>query len=79
MTRVTIENRASEVANELDNHVFFFGGQLIEAGLASTVLDLSTAQALLDVGLKPLIGDLVEIARFLLPEKSTEEALLLLF
>src|SRR5690349_14886893 len=77
MTRLTIKNRTSEIANELDQHVLFLSGQLVEAGLSAAVLDLSTGQTLLDVGIEPLLRNLIEVVGLLLSEESTEEALLL--
>jgi hypothetical protein len=36
---LTVQNRSSEITDELDEHVFFFRGQLVEAGLLPTLFD----------------------------------------
>jgi hypothetical protein len=78
MTRLTVKNRASEITDELDQHVLFLSAQLVEASLAAAVLDFGRGQTLLDVGVEPFLRNLVKIASLLLTKKSLEEGLLLL-
>ena len=75
---ITVENRASEIADELQKHVFLFSCQLIEACLFSSRLDLSRGQTSFDIGVEPILRDLKELARaFVAGKYSLEKRCLL--
>jgi len=55
--RLTVKDGATEETNELQEQVLLDVGELVEAGLASALLDLVAAEASADVGLEPVGGD----------------------
>lgn len=55
--RRTIEDRASEEHQELDEQILLLRRDLVPAGLFAASLDIAIADTLLDVGVEPLIGN----------------------
>ena len=78
--QLTIENWALEVAEELQEHVFFLGSQLVEASFPPSSFHLSAVKPFVDVGFEPFFGHLEELSSTLtLGEPPLVEWELLLF
>ena len=54
---LTIENRASKVGQEFDEHVLLLGGEFVPSGPPTTALDFAAGQTLVDIGFDPIVGD----------------------
>jgi hypothetical protein len=54
--RLTIKDRAGEKHQELDEQVLLLRGDLVPAEALPPVLDITVADALLDIGIEPLFG-----------------------
>ena len=59
----TIEDGAGEVRQELEEHVLFLGGQLVPASLLAAQLNIVPLEALLHVGVQPVVGSLEAVTR----------------
>ena len=57
----TIENRAGEERQELEEHILLLGGDFIVAEALATALNVTLGEALLDVGFEPIVRDLARI------------------
>lgn len=64
--RRTVENRTSEEHQELDEQVLLVGGDLVEAKLLATGLNIVRSDTRTDVGVEPLLGHGGVLAFFLL-------------
>lgn len=64
--RLTIKDRTSEEHQKLDEQALLLRGDLVVAEALPAVLDIAVADALLDVGIQPLLGDGAVIIRLLL-------------
>jgi len=57
VVKLTIEDRASEEHQELDEQVLLLRGNLVPAEAFPAVLDIRVRDTLLDVGLEPVFRD----------------------
>lgn len=55
--KLTIKDRASEKHQKLDEQALFLAGNFVPAEALPPVLDIAVANALLDVGVEPLVGN----------------------
>lgn len=55
--RHTVEDRALEETQELEEQVLLLGHDLVETELLATRLDIGVSDTLLDVGLEPVVWD----------------------
>lgn len=62
--RLTVEDRAGEKHQKLDEQVLLLGGNLVPAEAFPPVLDIAVADALLDVGVEPLIWHSAILLRY---------------
>jgi hypothetical protein len=56
LRRLTVEDGATEETDELEEHVLLLGDELVPAGELSAALDLGLVQAMVEVGVEPVIG-----------------------
>jgi len=54
--KLTVENRAGEVGQELQEHVFLLSSKFIGPKTLASLIDLRSADALRDVGIEPVVG-----------------------
>ena len=56
-SRLTIKDRAGEKHQKLDEQVLLLGSDLVPPETLPPMLDIAVADALLDIGVEPLIWD----------------------